>query len=462
MADTIELTDGTNTVNFLAATGLRGQPAWVPAVAAPTGDGSIPPYITEVIPVIVRNTSTDLMAADLQRFHLLQKTAAEYWVDQTAVTPVWFYTTVDNETNDRRAFVKSLAIEFRPGLGQLYECNVLDGVLAQVVIVRHPYWEALTAVTEVATAAISTLGGAYDYTAAPSTDVVGDVPARLIKLQTTYSDNQAAEYLWAGWRSALKHGTLANFVSSWAADDGVSSLADTTEAAGIVTCDFSTETSWAARWFFSMDAITANEEDNYGLFVVLMRAKVTSGTVEVKVEHEYRNQDAVGDGVFGETVEITNNDYALYNMGLRTFPLRNLKAIDTTMLGDVLDSKQYMRVWARRTSGAGSLLFERFLMIPYDEFFLYSEQSFSVGDIPRRYLISTSPHDQYEAVTYDDLATDVIATISPVAPSAGGYPIGDGRIYFAIGEGNQEMDTGKTVTVVSSYMPRWLSLRGAE
>ena len=77
MAVTFTLTStGLTTIDFTAATGFTLQPDYVPVVATPTGDGSIPPYVTETLPVVIRATSENNLALHMQNLHALQKRAA--------------------------------------------------------------------------------------------------------------------------------------------------------------------------------------------------------------------------------------------------------------------------------------------------------------------------------------------------------------------------------------------------
>jgi len=170
MAVTFTLTStGLTTVDFTDATFdfIFADVDYVPVVASPTGDGSIPPYVTETLPVILRGTSHDDMATSMQELAALQKRAAEYWVDQQQATPVWLNCKLYSETGARRALVKAIHYEFRPDVEAVYrDCaGVQDYLVGTVLIERHPYWERTVARvfpnnTPTAAAAV-----AYDYTA---------------------------------------------------------------------------------------------------------------------------------------------------------------------------------------------------------------------------------------------------------------------------------------------------------
>ena len=109
MAFTLTLSDGTTTINLANSTGFQASAGYMPLVAVPTGDGSIPEYLIDAIPVQVRLSSDNNLAATMQDLHALQLRAAEYWQDPDANTPVWFNRKLDAESTGTRALVRALA-----------------------------------------------------------------------------------------------------------------------------------------------------------------------------------------------------------------------------------------------------------------------------------------------------------------------------------------------------------------
>jgi len=168
MPVTFSLTStGLTTIDFTSATDFVFQDDYyVPVVITPTGDGSIPPYVTETLPVMVNATTDDDLALTLQELAALQKRAAEYWVDQQQAVPVLLNCKLDLETTGRQALVKAIHFEWKPAIHPMYrECSIPPGwMLGTVLIERHPYWERPTVrvfpnVWSTAAAAV-----AYDYT----------------------------------------------------------------------------------------------------------------------------------------------------------------------------------------------------------------------------------------------------------------------------------------------------------
>jgi len=169
MATVWKIYDGTNTIDLTTAKGTAGWHGerWhAEQFTDVPGDGSIPEYITEAIPVVLNGSSDDNFAAYLQTFALLQKEAAEYWVDQQQATPVWYHEKLGAETGERRALVKSLGLALAEETGSLKAGSptTAAGKKATLFVERHPYWERTTArifpnATPSAAAAV-----AYDYT----------------------------------------------------------------------------------------------------------------------------------------------------------------------------------------------------------------------------------------------------------------------------------------------------------
>ncbi len=172
MAVTFTLTSTLlTTIDFTTGTDFTLEsPDYVPVVATPTGDGSIPPYVTETLPVTVRATSENDLALSMQELAALARRAAEYWVDQQQTAPVWFNCKLDTETTGRRALVKRIDYEFRPAIQGIYEdcgtTTLADYYLGTILVERHPYWErALPRVFPTAVGAAGVVD-VYDYTAA--------------------------------------------------------------------------------------------------------------------------------------------------------------------------------------------------------------------------------------------------------------------------------------------------------
>jgi len=207
MAVVWRLYDGTSTIDFTSATGFRGERGHVTQITNIPGDGSIPEYLTETIPVTIVGTTDDNFAAHLQKFALLQKRAAEYWVDPQQSTPVWYHEKLSAETGERRALVKSLGLAFDQETGSLMSGSpkTTAGKKATLFVERHPFFERTAARifpnnTPTAAAAV-----AYDYTAAS---------AEMLSNEGFETAGDGGVDIWANWTERASDGALANEVGS--------------------------------------------------------------------------------------------------------------------------------------------------------------------------------------------------------------------------------------------------------
>lgn len=388
---TIDLTDTSSSI-FLQEAG------YVPVVATPTGDGSIPPYVTETIPVGLHATSYNGYATLMQNLAALQKRAAEYWVEQQQPTPVWLECKMDNETTGRQALVKSINFEFRPWADQLYqECgtSVPPGILLGTMLIeRHPYWEVITAKA----LANQGIGGAAAVTYSPIPagpgPVLGDVAARINALAIRSGTGGATLWrLWMGIRSTTLHGAtgVTAFESVWECEHGTNiadaSIADdaasepnTASAGGGIGAfvNVNPEAGGAAiDWddgdFHQVHSITMTQagyttySDGFGRFLWLLRTKVESGEWEVRIATGYDLETNLATRL--DPVSVTNASWDYKEMGVREIGGRNRQAIEIANMSVASDITELF-VFARRISGAGDLMLDCLCPIPIDEGFL--------------------------------------------------------------------------------------------
>jgi hypothetical protein len=481
MAVTLQLTDGTTTIDFTNTTGFQLLRGYIPKFASPTGDGSIPPYVVEALPVYINATSDDNLAATMQGLHALQKRAAEYMVDPQQTTPVWFHRKLTAETGTVRYLVASLDFSAGERLGSMFDVTpaITEGRTGVLAIEHHPYGErtatrAFPQATPSAAASIM-----YDYTAAGSGvgayDYAGDVGVRpaLFEIGPAFGDGLAR--IWMGIRSAGRHGTVANFVPVWELEDGtnftdVSDVVDATASGGnkvqVVESALEWDNTWQSVCSLALSAISANEADQYGEFLWLIRGKVTAGTWEVRLEFRL---PGMLNGALTPPVEISNTSWDISELATHPIPYRNLHAIPTALLADSYDQSVTVEVQAQRTSGAGNLDLDCLLPVPIDEGYaileslggeVTNEVSAGNGDV---IAVCISPEDgaDVQAIGTTPSFNDQIEWMVHNFY----FPPGDGRLIIAFA-GYQNADITDTLEInygdSGSYYERWVSLRGAE
>lgn len=481
MAVTFKLGNTTNFFDLTDSADFHLARGYVPTVAQITGDGSIPPYVTEVIPVIIQCTTDDNFAGTLQWFALFQRQAAEYWADPTAITPIWLTCKLADETTARRALVKSMHLELNNTMGGLYDAGPVleDGRAATIIIERHPYWERDSGQTMPQEALVTGLVQSYDYTdagaAVAAHDIVGDVGARIEKLFFGPNSADSIARLWAGIRSASKHGTLANFITTWECEDGAnngneSGIADTVDATAsdgnmvrITETDLDWDQSTNGNVFYEvleieLKDVSANESDNYGTFLWLLRAKVSAGEWRVYARYGFSGMPD-DDRIYGQVISITSTSWNIYETDIQNVPIRNLQAATPAQAADTYDQYFAIQIWAQRVSGAGTLDLDCLHPIPVDEGYGVFK-----GLPPNTavFLAFQSPKDEgwSATVTAGGWSTPGLMSMSNFT-----LPPGDGRMIIAWARESSsditdqlQMATGDTGT----YYERWLSLRGAE
>ena len=315
------------------------------------------------------------------------------------------------------------------------------------------------------------LGGASSY---PT--VTGDVPARLYALNVDdiAAANTYREY-WFGFRSTNKVTTPANFVSLWECENGTDgvSTADNTDVLASPggggntrkKCTFANPV-WASRTVQTLSTATgaANYADQYGQFIVLLRAKVEQGAAQVKISQGL----ATTNNRFGPVVDIAATSYTLYNLGVAQFPTRDLHSTPIAMYAATYDSLNVLDIWARQKPGAApateDLSLDCMIHIPCDEYFIHIPNA-STSDPADSTRVSVSPEDIAESYEID-AGTSTIAMQNAISVIGSGVPVGaNGRVFVCAAQGPDGLAPASlTADMDISVSPilRWLYARGAE
>jgi hypothetical protein len=436
-----------------------------------------PPPVLETLRVFVSNTNYDNIATSMQSLHEMQVLADRYINDQQQEDPVWLHAQMDGETGERRALVRSITIQYKPqwfGVGE----STLN-IPEVLTVVREPYWES-TSVRNLPDAAPSAAACVvYDYTAAGDAvgahDIVGDVGARLRFFGLHDSGSDGVRRFWMGFRSANKHGAtgISNFIKVWELEDGINNITETgvndkvdvTASGGNMVEVTEIDLNWDTSTFLRVSSIrlsdvTANEGDQFGNFLWLLRAKVDSGTWEVRLSHTWnRGEDF---DILKDIVEISDTDWRYYEMGIFPTTSRNIHSIVESDLSKDPEGFFTIIVFARRTSGTGNLNIDCLVPIPVDEGFAKLDYVTSTN---LRFFIGQSPKGVWGSAiaNSNDNIFHALSNIESINNFV--LPVGDGRIYCAY-ERDGESDITDVVTFnpadVGRYYERWLSLRGSE
>jgi len=465
MAFQLSISDGTTTINLANSTGFQSSEPYYQMPTEPTGDGSIPDYVTETIPVFINITTDNNLASTMQDFHALQLRAREYFQDPDTNTPVWFTRQLAAETTPTRTLVRSLLFEPTGELEGSFMADVpcvSEGRTGELIVTHHPYNESTTATTAAA-AAIDYLGGTKTISSVP-----GDVPARISALAFTGSMGMDWDRgVWIGIRSNAKNGvTLANVNPLWEAEDASNgpNSSDTVGGAGDSGGNYVTTTTGGATWstvsqYILGDFDGGNTSDHFGTWLFLLRAELASNSTEVAVRASLYTGGSGGSNFahHNEPVYITSTAYGFYNLGAVTFPLCGTRYMTASV--DASDDR--VGVEAYWMSGSADLHTDCAVLIPIDEAWLAvhpGRTGYALLAATDEYEFGVLPNDDHTAFIHLDTTGAVkYLPIPSVSPSFGLRP-GSNLLVFANSVTPAQADCNLAV----SYYPRWLSLRGAE
>jgi hypothetical protein len=476
MALTFELKkESTLAVDLNNESGIHVLGGYTPAVATPRGDGTLPDYVTEIVPVHIKPTSDDNMAALVQGIVSAQKAAAEYWVDPTQGVEVWLHQQLTAESGERRALVRSIHFAWDPQVGGVMDGppDITEGRHATLTIVRHPYWERQAHRSFIAGTPSAAAAVMWDYYGAGT--VVGDVGARIDELRWQCNTNgQTLDKIWIGFRSA-KHGTVANFVPIWECEDGTNvgarasddaasetNLASPGGGSGVyVDGTPSGDDTWEKYFDIQLANVTANHTDNFGRFLWLLRCKCEGAdTYQIRLRFGY-NAMLDGDYRSGPIKQITHTDWNFVEMGEQAIPLLDLNSF--SVLGGTQELTWTVQVWAKRLAGgAGSgIFFDCFCPIPIDEGYFFSDDCDGVYQYPVRF--GETPKGRYVSVTATTGSR--YSKIPPPSAFAFRLPIGTGQAVAAYQRASESVLTDAVDFANSNtgrFFECWTALRGAE
>jgi hypothetical protein len=427
--------------------------------------------VTETLRFRVNGASQDAVATTLQSLHAMQEYALWWRSNAPASEPVWLWVQLEGETNQRRAFVYRIEMQFDVSW---WDAMALQWMTEVVVSIERGVWEATANSGEATGNSLNSLGGVFDYTASPSADVPGDLPARLAQLKIY---NSVFGTFWAGFRSANRHGTLANFVNRWECEAASALQTDAALAVNAnaspgtgnsqVTVSFATSTSLVSRLYWLLSAISTNYNDMVGRYLVLLRCQNSDAATVNRVQ--LVTTTLTGREVYGPKRSVieggTGSTWQLVNLGILNIPLHDRRL--TSFLAADAIRNQSINLYAQRVSGSGSLYLDCMMLVPIDEYFIYGSPNgttnyFVVGPDGRAQCLGTS--------TVGTAYVRQAAALEQQSAIELGVPLGDGRLYIVAGDYDYTTrrhthipgsipDT--SLSAALQYVARWHSLRGS-
>lgn len=474
MADYFYITDLVATsITLTNSTGFELREGYEPEIAIPPGDGSIPPPVTERIPVIINNTSADNLASHMQDFHDLQRRASSYWRDRTQRTPVWFYAKLDGELSVTRSLVRSLDIEIED---QPYSDipSAQRGINATIIMERHPYWEDFTTASISQSSALTGPCAIFDIGAVAT--INGDVPARIFWTTIDPSAGEVDSW-WMGFRSDAKHVDASDFDPEWHCKDGTnnaseSNLSDQADAnADSGTCVNLTAAGADLDWddeqlvcMIELRDVSSDEEEHLGDFYWLLRAKSTDASTSWRFRLGFKTAPSSTSTDYTEHVTFdstTSSGYVVKGMGSYPITSRDVQALPFATFSENLDDWFNVSIYAQRITGSGGFRVDALYAIPTDEGFVSLYHPGSPAEESRA-IYAQSPHDR-------DVAMGIVESVTEhweekMAISGGSragfrIPLGTTVLIIAM---NHPLPASTVQIGPIYYYRRWLSFRGAE
>lgn len=362
MAKTLQITNGTTTVDLLAGNLDLAVSGWSTRTAS-DGEG-----IWEVFE-IVGNAVDATLRTDKANFDELIEQARVYGRKVYESVPVLLKWGSEGET-----VKQSLVLD---GESEILADDIYSpllgltggGALMRLAIKRHPAWEVATQTSGADN--VSTLGGSF----AISLTKYGTMPGRIASLLIDNGPTQAQRNIWCGIRPT-RLGT-AGFISVWEAEDGTNftDAADTGDGTASdgnrVTIDFATNAALAKRFTLRWGQVTgSNFDDIIGRYLVLGRVKLSSAATEVAVQlrHGFAGssnyETIVGTTYLSGVDNAALTDWNLIELGVVDIPpTGNRSGIISSTVDDY-----FLMVYAERLAGA-SLYFDCFVLIPAEHLF---------------------------------------------------------------------------------------------
>ena len=421
---------------------------WTQAVP----QGLTPGNLAETLNLIATGDDKDDLAANLQGLDDKLKQTEWYWDDPTERYGVWLRAQLTGESYARQALIRRG--EGQPGESLYGPYTDRGNVMRRYALAleRLPWWED----TDITYNSISgtSFGGGI---AAACGTVHGDIPARCAYTMLNPTDINIDEF-WMGFRNNTRFGVIANFEPQWECEDGTVLIADTTAGATYMTTTFATDETMASRFYVQISDVTANYSDQRGQFIVLMRAQLSAGATTTRVRLLDGYSTTASNLRRQDRVVIDSTEWKLYPLGtVQIPPLAGLTTLDMF--------KSYrLLIQAERTSGAGFLRCDSFILIPIGEGAIYVSNIQNTTNDHRTEII-VSPDGNLSGWTLAESTATITNSISPRPQGPYGYtlPVGSGFAIF----------TGQSATAHSSFagvtfacginmIERWRTLRGAD
>lgn len=446
---------GISTVGLLDYTNGFGlvYGGWIRNAETTANDNDV--GIPESLTLNIRSTSDDNLAAVLQLLET-KKREVDNSRQMSNQTVVVLRVKLTDESNELQAIVKTMEYQTPSFYGAQN-----DNLVSMRLGIGRGNWESPTVSTKSPVSSLTIAGGNHE----AYSGVTGDISARLDQVRFLYVSGGELLEFWAGFRGT-RYGDPDYFSYAWSihstsdfgADTAAIGTPDVTATSGYVTeCTFLTVQTAAERFFMLVEDATAYPDEQKGTFLVLLRARMTSGASSAycRLLSGWLKDTKRKNG----RVLVDKTDWFLYNLG--TVEIPGGAGYASNMIVD----KFGMGVEAERVTGTSeSLYMDSIILIPTDEGYVYGTGA-SIHAADERFIIGHDIKLQTVGLSVSG-SPDFTVEKTGTAQSVGGLPTESGRTIIAgqssVSNYNHPVLGSDTVTVEMKYYRRWATLRGAE
>jgi len=466
MANALYLQEGDSgtTVSLITGTLKLRMGTWQMSTPDPVGEWKEQSYgpaysfrsygrLIETFDLVAKDTAANIRTGVKAIEDMLEK--ARLWHTRKMLkNPIWLVMQGEGESL-RRSLVYGGALRFS-GIGGSSPLLEGSAVNAQLTLQRHPLWEN-TSWTTYNSGVVQMLGGIHS----PSSSNVGTAPGRIRQMTVGENTGKAAK-LWVGIRDydegppdkllwEIEHGTMNDTTyTGTGSESGASPYGSSLYNKRTVIYSAADTANIKRITITVLQGLNGylNYAGMVGRYLVLMRAKVPSGTTVVFQLRAgyYGETDAAHRIVNTVYYAGTGSAYRLIELGKFSIPISRYDGgtneIETTEL----------QLWMQRVGGTGNVDLDAFVLIPAEHMVCIDT---STATIPyTTYWINVFPDEQV-------IVKSSIPTVMsiPVFSSQDFYWPTKGTVIGVAAERLAGSILNDSVTVVSYVYPRWLSYR---
>jgi hypothetical protein len=437
MAQVLQVTDGTTTVDLLAGNFKLTADGWRTTTSKEKVWEEVE-IITEATDANVRTTKDQLdeLAEQARRYHLNSKYA----------DGVWFQWASEGETT-KQSLVYSIESEIMAHESLSSPLLGISAAIIRVLIKRHPQYEN-TSATTTSTSNLSTLGGEWSIG-----NDAGTSPQRIQELRLAYSGSTLQQF-WVGIRPLYEG--VGSFVALWEAESGsagsgVTAPADGTASGGNkLLCDLTQTANDGLKTEITIGNIVGSNYNHFiGKYHILCRMKVASSATQVMIELKQYWQGSYSSA--GLTFIDGETTWTLFSLGTISLPPSGDRDNVASSHADFDDCG--FSIYANSVDDTGTLDIDCYVLIPAEHTLTILGGEVSVSNTTLS--IFTDPDELIWGLGTSTQAQGGLQ----ISPEGWEYPLGGGHLVIAAqADSGHTLATDIDITNLALY-PRWKTFR---